>query len=456
MSNPFHRAALVLQVLLLLAASACTAETDDTVSAQTDESAGQSAAPVVPQTAETGAARTVESVADLKIKDGERGKTLDVRVTYPQGNGPFPVILFSHGAGSSKDDYQPLMRAWAAHGYAALQVNHEDSGSGDLAGRVQAWESRPLDLSALIDHFDDIESQVPDLRGKLDRDRIGASGHSFGGQTTQMIGGYKMYDKHGARDDRVKAVVLLAPPGGSRGDSPHSWSEMRLPMLTVTGGADPGQGTEEGPLWRMEAYRNAPSKDDFTIVVDKSDHLLGGITDERAGLAVPKHDDQFRLVVDATTAFFDAYLKGDANACGAFASGEIVAKAKTEARFLSKSGVKLRSASAADQPQFATKSESLVQKYDLNGDGVMQRDEAPSRLPDRAFDNLDTDGDGVLSVTEAQPLSDRLQSKSRGGGGRAGRARDGGTSESAAPASTQMEPITETKSAATAVCHVPT
>src|SRR5262245_64450172 len=108
MSNPFGRAAVVLQVLLLIATSACTAETDDTVSAQTDgsltaqtdESVGQSAESVAPQTAETGAARTVESVADLKIKDSERGKTLDVRVTYPQGDGPYPVILFSHGAAS--------------------------------------------------------------------------------------------------------------------------------------------------------------------------------------------------------------------------------------------------------------------------------------------------------------------------------------------------------------------
>jgi predicted dienelactone hydrolase len=407
-------------------------------------------------------ALSVDSVEDLKVKDTGRGKTLDVRINYPEGEGPFPVILFSHGAGSSKDDYQPLMREWASHGYVVLQVNHDDSGSHDRQSRVQAWSSRPQDLSALIDHLDDIEAQVPGLRGKIDSKHIGAAGHSFGGQTMQMIGGYKMAGVESHREDRVKAVVLLAPPGGGPGDSSRSWSEMRLPMLTIVGGADTGR-TGEGPVWRMDAYKNAPAQDDFAIVVDKADHLLGGISETRAGKPVPKTEDQLQLVYAATTSFFDAYLKGDHSACNSFASGEVVAQTPASARFLSKSGVQLRSASAPDRVQFASASESLIQKYDMNRDGVMQRDEAPSRLPDRAFDSLDTNGDGVLDEDEAKALSDRLQSRAGGGGGgggRYGRGRHGAASDSGGSSATEsapieMEPITQTKSTDTAVCHVP-
>ena len=65
-----------------------------------------------------------------------------------------------------------------------------------------------------------------------------------------------------------------------------------------------------------------------------------------------------------------------------------MANATAPARFESKSGVRLRSPSAPERVAFAAPSESMLQRYDVNGDGMMSRDEAPSRLPDRAFDSF--------------------------------------------------------------------
>jgi predicted dienelactone hydrolase len=400
----------------------------------------------------------VGTIDDLKIQDSKRGKTLDARVNYPEsGSGPYPLIVFSHGAGASKNDYQPLMRYWAAHGYVVMQVNHEDSGVEGMEQRSKAWSTRPGDLSALVDHVGDVEARVPALKGKIDTKHVGVAGHSFGGQTAQMMGGYKLRGQGGGRDDRVSAVVGIAPPGAGPGDSASSWSDIEVPMLTIFGTADIGSKSET-PLWRADGYKNASSQDDYLILIDNADHLLGGISETRAGKPVPKNVDQFKLVADATTQFWDAYLRGDSAACNTFASGAVVASAAAPARFESKSGVRLRSASAPERVAFAAPSESMLQRYDVNGDGVMQRDEAPSRLPDRAFDGFDADGDGVLNEEEVQVFFDRLMQ--RGGGGRArgggGRRAGGGGAAMEAPSTApapELPPYTETKSKGSAVCH---
>jgi hypothetical protein len=68
----------------------------------------------------------------------------------------------------SKDNYQPLVTHWASHGYVVIQPTHSDSRSlgtkiGD-ALRFQDWQSRPADVSFVLDSLDELEKQVPRSR----------------------------------------------------------------------------------------------------------------------------------------------------------------------------------------------------------------------------------------------------------------------------------------------------
>src|SRR5262245_49018692 len=56
----------------------------------------------------------VQSVQRLVLKDAKRNKELELRISFPSGQGPFPVIVWSHGAGGSKDNYSPLVEHWAS------------------------------------------------------------------------------------------------------------------------------------------------------------------------------------------------------------------------------------------------------------------------------------------------------------------------------------------------------
>src|SRR5260370_42486567 len=88
----------------------------------------------------------VETI-DQTLHDPKRDKDLRVRVLFPKANGPFPVIVFSHGAGGSGQNYFPLTAIWAALGYVVIQPTHDDS----IALRRETSQHLPSGPRGLID-----------------------------------------------------------------------------------------------------------------------------------------------------------------------------------------------------------------------------------------------------------------------------------------------------------------
>src|SRR5260370_37593934 len=77
------------------------------------------------------------------------------------------------------------------------------------------WESRPLDISYVLNVLPSIEKRVPGLAGKIDADRIGGGGHSMGSYTAEAIAGaiidLPRHSCSSLADPRVKAVLSLSP-----------------------------------------------------------------------------------------------------------------------------------------------------------------------------------------------------------------------------------------------------
>src|SRR5579885_1006858 len=100
-------------------------------------------------------------------------RPLELRVTYPQEQGKYPLIIFSHGLRGSMDSYDPLIKTWVSHGYVCIQPNHADSfqyfkGNPRAAFQINAttfknWSQRPQEMSMVIDRLSEIEKQVPGL-----------------------------------------------------------------------------------------------------------------------------------------------------------------------------------------------------------------------------------------------------------------------------------------------------
>ncbi|HYW74556.1 MAG TPA: hypothetical protein VE961_26260 [Pyrinomonadaceae bacterium] len=286
---------------------------------------------------------------DTTIHDLQRKKDLPIRVIAPKSGGPFPVIVFSHGAGGSGKNYFALTGFWASHGYILIQPTHNDSlalrhekGEEQPANarelieeyrfNYEDWINRVRDLTLVMDSLSDLQRRFPELKGKLDRDRIGVGGHSYGAFTTQMIGGVTLDIPGQAKrqnfgDPRPRALLLLSAQGKNQnGLTETSWQTLTRPTMTMSGTKDSGL---MGQLanWRKDPFTYAPPPDKYLVWIDGAFHMsfTGALAEPQAaqgsrrGLAaqLTQGTDQkavFDYVKVASIAFWDAYLKHEPKA----------------------------------------------------------------------------------------------------------------------------------------------
>ncbi|MCA9800756.1 MAG: hypothetical protein KC777_02160 [Cyanobacteria bacterium HKST-UBA02] len=295
---------------------------------------------------------------DLTLTDSRRGKELEIAVHYPTGTSRAdesarPLIIFSHGAFGSKDAYEPLVNHFVSHGYVCIQPTHEDSlqllmRSRQAQGQSQRlahmrqefsdfkarsfanWRSRPLDVTFILDSLAEIEGRIPGL--KIDRNRIGIGGHSFGAHTAQVIGGTVIGGSTEFEDRRPRAVLLLSPQGieagfGGSALTEDSWKSFKRPMMTITGTRDKGRHGDDYQ-WRLDPYKYSPKGDKFLVVIEDAQHGLGGISTRRFPQSGPDNPAMLDAVKAASLAFFDAYLGGSEQVQGYLKSRVLQSESK--------------------------------------------------------------------------------------------------------------------------------
>ena len=135
---------------------------------------------------------------------------------------PFPIVIISHGITGMRQLHTTLAEKLASNGYAVFALDHtydanitvfpdgsvadyrsEITGHPDsVAIRKQQIETRVADLQFIIDQLERIQSGAlrHPLNGYLDLNRIGVTGHSFGGSTVTLAAEY---------DERIKVVSAI-------------------------------------------------------------------------------------------------------------------------------------------------------------------------------------------------------------------------------------------------------
>ena len=69
----------------------------------------------------------VAHASEVKLIVPDSDRELVVQVAWPTTGGPFPVIVFSHGAFCYPQQYSRITDFWVSHGYVVVLPNHLDS-----------------------------------------------------------------------------------------------------------------------------------------------------------------------------------------------------------------------------------------------------------------------------------------------------------------------------------------
>ncbi|MFJ4835965.1 alpha/beta hydrolase family protein [Streptomyces sp. NPDC088747] len=267
-------------------------------------------------------ATPVISVKPVVLEARGRGEDLRVRISAPATGSELPIILLAHGHGSSLDGYGPLADFWASHGFVVIQPTHLDSRTVGLPQddpRVpRIWRSRVEDMKHVLDQLDVLEAAVPGLAGRLDRTRIAAAGHSFGGQTAGSLLGLRVHDPVDGRledlsDTRIRAGVLLATAGRGGADlTPFAaehfpfinpdFANMATPALVVAGDKDDSPLTVRGPEWMYDPYVLSPG-DKSLLTLFGAEHSLGGIAGYEVQETTDENPERVALVQRVTWAY---------------------------------------------------------------------------------------------------------------------------------------------------------
>jgi predicted dienelactone hydrolase len=246
---------------------------------------------------------------------------------------PAPVVLFSHGAGGSRQTNGMLGRHLASHGFASLHLQHEGSDDRAVRANPRSMNAR-LDPKASEPRFRDIafvvnELKRPDrlgqLQGRIDPNRIGMSGHSYGGLTAQVVAGQFVngFDQKLAIPELKGAFILSpSPPRPLYGNEDGSFNNMLMPLFSVTGTEDEAPGREFHVNDRRIPFDRTSNVDQWLLVLNGGTHFTFSGEEKlpRVARRFPGMKDDPNLTANhsiiraAALAFWQVTLRGDREA----------------------------------------------------------------------------------------------------------------------------------------------
>jgi predicted dienelactone hydrolase len=213
--------------------------------------------------------------------------------------------MFSHGACGSPTQSTFLLPLIASYGYVVASVPHPgntlaDPGCSSQSSLYASAFERPPDIIFVTDEL--LAANADPLSpffGSMDPDRIGMSGHSFGGFTTYLVT---------SLDARFKVALIMA------GAVPQTVSSTTVPSMHMLGAVDElGLGGTTNAD-RAEAYVQSASPKFLVEIADAghfafSDGCLPG--SECNPPVTLTQAESLELVLRWAVPFLQRYLKGD-------------------------------------------------------------------------------------------------------------------------------------------------
>jgi dienelactone hydrolase len=181
---------------------------------------------------------------------------------------PFPMLMYSHGFSSNRDEGSRVANRAASYGYVVVAPDFPltnilaNGGAPDIDDAA----NQPGDVSFLIDQLLAFSRDPTHLLANgIDESRIGALGVSLGGLTTLLVTFHPRF-----HDARIKVAMPIAPLAAFFAEGFYHTRE--IPMLLVHGDLDAILNYQQNG--RRAFTRSAPNS--RLITVAKGTHAAFG------------------------------------------------------------------------------------------------------------------------------------------------------------------------------------
>ncbi|MEL6222581.1 MAG: alpha/beta hydrolase [Cyanobacteria bacterium J06627_8] len=324
----------------------------------------------LPVLAETG--QFTITTQSLTLVDNQRNRSYPVDLYQPNNldeiEGPIPLMILSHGYGDSRTNSSAVAAAQnlAANGFVVAAIEHIGSNTAyqdDLIrGLTQEsfdaveFINRPLDIQFLLDTLE--QQNEAEFQGRLQLERVGIIGHSFGGYTALAAAGatididyledqcnleseispdnvnialllqcralelaespelIQQLTNGSLADDRIGLVFVLAPVSSLFGE--RGTTQIQIPVVITGGASDIATPvareqlvtfqrltTSEKYLYLGENLAHTPELTQLALEVTNPSHEIG---DDELDQAIELFSN---LIVSLAIAHGRVYLLGD-------------------------------------------------------------------------------------------------------------------------------------------------
>lgn len=291
-------------------------------------------------------AENVKASNDVSTKydqwtDTKRSRQIPVKYYLPssfdKATTPYPVVIFSHGLGGSREAAVYLGDYLCKHGYVGVFIQHPGSDESfwkpDLQKEGSALDkaklmskfktqvanpmhavNRAQDVHFIVDRLEQLNRTNPQFKNKLDLNKIAIAGHSYGSWTALTASGQRMVTPFGreieSTEPRIKAAIYLSPTSPRKNVDPSVvFGKIQIPGLHLTGTLDDSPVNDGKAEDRRIAFDNISKSDQYLVILNGADHM---VFNGRARKTFNPNDIKHQKVVQETTLhFLDAYLKND-------------------------------------------------------------------------------------------------------------------------------------------------
>ena len=277
---------------------------------------------------------------DAVWTDTARQRAVPVRLRWPDASrhaGPWPVVLFSHGLGGTRDGGAVWAAAWAAAGFAVVQLQHPGSDLDAVRAVAtsfsdQAALRRLTGPEQLLARLQDVGFVLDEIArrhgagegpwGRVRPTGVGLAGHSFGAHTTLGMAGQRYPGFDGMVEPRLASFIAFSPTVPRLGSAERAFERLTRPLLAITGTRDGDVvGVGATPERRMAVFAALPPGHKAQLVLQDADHMTFSGQTGRAAEIVPREPVtrelqpvHHALVAAITADWWRASLMDDATA----------------------------------------------------------------------------------------------------------------------------------------------